>query len=72
VAEDTRDSYADGRCAGAAIGWVSEGGALLSLQLLEGAPKVEGVAVGEDGGLLLVTDADDPAIASRLLALQLP
>ncbi|MCC2675137.1 MAG: hypothetical protein K0R58_2084 [Ramlibacter sp.] len=72
VAEDTQDSYADGRCAGAAIGWVSESGALLSLQPLEGAPKVEGVAVSEEGGLLLVTDADDPAIASRLLALQLP
>ncbi|MEJ5992537.1 hypothetical protein WG902_21230 [Ramlibacter sp. PS3R-8] len=70
VAEDTEDSYADGRCAGSAVGWVSGVGALLDLQVLAGAPKVEGVAVTEDSGLLLVTDADDPQVASRLYALR--
>ena len=69
VAEDTEDSYADGRCAGAAVGWVSAAGHLLDLQPLEGAPKVEGVAVTESGSLLLVTDADDPVVASRLCEL---
>jgi hypothetical protein len=39
---------------------------------LEGAPKVEGIVAVEDSGPLLVTDADDPEIASRLLQLRLP
>jgi hypothetical protein len=70
VAEDTDDSYADGRCAGAAVGWVSAVGELLDLQPLEGAPKVEGVAVTDAANLLLVTDADDPEVASRLYELR--
>lgn len=70
VAEDTADSYADGRCAGSAVGWVSAAGDLLDLQVLEGAPKVEGIAVTEDSTLLLVTDADDPDSPSRLYELR--
>lgn len=72
VAEDTSDSYADGPCAASAIGWVSSAGALQELLPLRGAPKVEGVALAADGGLLLVTDADDPARPSQLLRLDWP
>ena len=69
VAEDTADSYADGRCAGSMIGWVPPDGKLVELQALHGAPKVEGIAVSSAGSLLLVTDADDPQRASRLYEL---
>lgn len=70
VAEDTTDSYADGRCAASVLGWVQDG-TVRRIARLTGAPKVEGVAC--DGTrLLLVTDADDRAVPSRLLALPLP
>jgi hypothetical protein len=71
VAEDTNDSYADGRCAAAAVGWATAAGEVRAMRLLAGAPKVEGIAL-VDGCLLLVTDADDPASASRLLQLDWP
>jgi hypothetical protein len=72
VAEDTADSYSDGRCEGSAVGWVSADGTLLDLQPLEGAPKVEGIAVIDASRVLLVTDADDPLTASLLLELRMP
>jgi len=62
AAEDTADSYADGRCAGSAIGLVDATGALQRLEPLSLCCKVEGVAVASVGDaieLLLVTDADD-------------
>ena len=71
VAEATQDSYADGACVASAVGRVDAHGRLQALELLDGAPKVEGVAV--DGArLLLVTDADDPAQPSQLLACAMP
>ncbi len=70
VAENTDDSYADGECVASAIGWMGADGVLERISPLEGAPKVEGIAlVGER--LLMVTDADDPACASRLLSVAL-
>lgn len=42
---------------------------------LQGAPKVEGIAVqaeGDDWPVTMVTDPDDPAIASQLLTVRLP
>ncbi len=71
VAEDTPDSYRDGPCAGSAIGWVSTDGELLRLEPIAGAPKVEGIALDGVSRLLMVTDSDDPARASRLLAVDL-
>jgi hypothetical protein len=70
VAEDTQDSFTDGACAGSAIGWVGGDGRLQRIEPLAGAPKVEGIAVA-GGRLLMVTDADDPGLASQLLALEL-
>ena len=71
VAEDTADSYADGACGGSVLGWVAADGRLSRMEPLAGAPKVEGIAVIGDR-LLLVTDADDPAQAARLLAVSVP
>jgi len=81
VAENTDNSYQDGACVGSAIGTVGADGTLQSLHLLEGAPKVEGLAVlavlAEAGGsgawvCTLVTDPDDPAVAAQLLQVRLP
>jgi hypothetical protein len=67
VAERTADSYADGPCLASAVGCVDGGGRLAWLEPLQGSPKVEGLAVDGER-LLLVTDDDDPAMPSRLLA----
>lgn len=71
VAENTDDSYADGECVASAIGWVGADGVLQRMVALEGAPKVEGIALDGDGWLLMATDADDPERASRLLVVAL-
>lgn len=74
VAEDTEDSYADGACKGAVLGFVDAHGSLCSLQSIEGSPKVEGIAAQTEGDRLtvtMVTDADDPAQASKLLSVTL-
>ena len=74
VAEDTGDSYHDGPCSAAAIGIMSREGAIRCLHRIEGAHKVEGVHARVEGAtvwLLLVTDADDPAIAAGLYAARL-
>jgi hypothetical protein len=68
VAEDSADSYVDGCCVASAIGWVSAEGRMEGVETIAGAPKVEGIALAEDGRLLMVTDADDPDRASQLLA----
>ncbi|KQT01661.1 hypothetical protein ASG42_27025 [Rhizobium sp. Leaf391] len=75
VAEDTHDAYRDGDCAGAAIGIVDKAGRLLSLHQLEKPHKVEGISAqteDETLDLLLVTDADDPAIPAKLLSASIP
>lgn len=74
VAEDTDDSYADGRCSGSVVGVVDARGELVVSHRLGGRVKVEGVAVRVDDtgmSLCLVTDADDPAQASQLLLARL-
>jgi hypothetical protein len=69
VAEDTQDSYQDGACAAAVLGHVSTTGERMGQARLAGGPKVEGIALAADGGLWLVTDADDPAAASQLFSI---
>lgn len=74
AAEDTSDSYADGRCIGSAVGIVDAGGQLVRLEQLAGAFKAEGIVVAGDGEplkLLLVTDADDRSAAAQLLSVSL-
>lgn len=69
VAEDTDDSYEDGHCRASAIGRVAADGRLEGVELLEGAPKVEGLCVDAQGAILLVTDTDDPQRPSTLLSI---
>jgi hypothetical protein len=75
VAEDTEDTYNDGACLGAAIGVARRDGAVRFLERLDECHKVEGVAARVDNNvirLLLVTDADDPAIPASLFTATLP
>ena len=74
VAENAKDSYEDGPCAGAAIGILANDGNLQWMQALQSLQKIEGVHAREQGDsihLLLVTDADDASIPSRLLAAEI-
>ena len=74
VAENAKDSFQDGACAGSAVGVVAADGQVIQVQRLSGAPKVEGLAVAAAGGelaLTLVTDADDPAVAAQLLRVKM-
>jgi hypothetical protein len=70
VAEATDDSVTDGACVGSAVGVMTAQGEVQALFALPGREKVEGIAARVNGrtvDLCLVTDADDPRIASRLL-----
>lgn len=71
VAEDTWDVYNDGACIAAGVGVVGKNGRLLSFEHLDRPYKVEGIDVRVENDrveLLLVTDADDPAIPAILLS----
>jgi hypothetical protein len=75
VAENTKDSYHDGPCLASGVGIVNASNQVVQLHPLQGAPKVEGISGRAISGrlvLTLVTDADDPAIASQLLQVELP
>lgn len=74
VAEASSDAYADGDCAGAAVGIVGADGRLQSLRPLAPALKVEGIdaRLRADGiDVVMVTDADDPDQPSQLVAARL-
>ena len=74
VAEDTEDNYADGACAGSAIGIIDRRDGVRALWRLEPSLKVEGIAarvVRNALELTVVTDADDATIAARLLRCRL-
>ncbi len=74
VAEDTPDAYADGPCAGAAIGLLDADGRVISMEPLQPTLKVEGVHATVEAGrvsLLLVADGDDPQHPAPLLSTEL-
>lgn len=74
VGEDTEDSYADGPCAGTAIGLIGADGTLRWIEPVAETCKVEGVGASLEGdalSLLLVTDADDIGIPAALYATEL-
>jgi len=71
VAEKTADPVADAPCAGSAVGRIDRRGKVVRLEMLEGAPKVEGLTLqGEKAWL--VTDQDDPSRPAQLLWVKLP
>lgn len=69
VAEDTADSYLDGRLAGAALGILDPELKLVRVDSLSPHVKVEGIHAWRSGRairVLAVSDADDPAVAGCL------
>lgn len=71
VAEDTDDTYNDGRCAGSVLGLLGVDGTLRWIRKLTHPFKVEGLDVrrdGEDLQILMVTDADDRRTPAKLLS----
>jgi len=69
VAENTNDSFKDGPCAGAAVGWVDAKGALHAVHPLKPPLKAEGIdiqVVDNAMWICLVTDSDDPGQCSRM------
>jgi hypothetical protein len=70
VAEAGESTYHDGECVGAAVGLLEERGVRM-LEPLAEPHKVEGVSVAAGLDLLLVADADDPAVPAPLLAASL-
>jgi hypothetical protein len=74
IAEDTSDAYADGACAGAAIGIIDSNRALQLIRPVQGDAKIEGITADLRGttiDLLMVTDADDVDVAASLYSAQL-
>ncbi len=68
-AENTSDSYLDGKCMGSAIGVIDHKGDLVLLEPINKTVKLEGIEADEVGNnieLLLVTDADDAAQPAQL------
>jgi hypothetical protein len=69
AAEDTSDSYLDGQCKGSAIGVLTPEGELGNITLVDKVIKAEGIAARVIDGkvhLIMVTDADDSAIAAQV------
>ena len=69
IAEDTDNAYADGPCAGAAIGSIDANGELQRIVRTREPAKIEGLCVvreGVDAELWLVTDADDASVPATL------
>lgn len=75
AAEDTRDSYADGRVVGTALVWLSVMLEPIARWRLEPIVKVEGIAAQRRGStirVVMVTDADDPNAPAGLYEATLP
>ena len=74
VAEDTQDAQNDGAFVGAAIGLMSRDRQLRWVRSVTPSFKIEGIeTIGNhaDPNILLVTDADDPAVPALLLSANL-
>ncbi|HZI14171.1 MAG TPA: tetratricopeptide repeat protein [Myxococcus sp.] len=70
AAEDTQNAYLDGPVTGSAVGLLAPDGTPLFLDAVDAKVKLEGVSASLQHGrvhLLLVADADDPAVAAPLL-----
>lgn len=68
-AEDTANTYDDGKVMGSVVGRMNRDGRVECLRQLDREVKVEGVDISADGQVRLVTDADDPHRAAELFSL---
>lgn len=75
TAEASRDRVADGPVMGSAVGVLAPDGTPVYLDAVDAPVKLEGVDARVEGGrvhVLLVADADDPAVPAPLLEAALP
>lgn len=69
AAEDTSDAYNDGACKGSAVGIINSRGELSKVMTVDKPVKLEGISasfVDNAIHLLMVTDADDDAVAAEV------
>jgi hypothetical protein len=73
AAEDTDDPYLDGENKGSVLGLLDDSGDVVEMLPIEGAKKLEGLALAPGGeSLLAVDDPDDRERPSGLHELPLP
>ncbi len=75
ITEDSNNSVDDGPCGGAAVGILSRDGVVDQLEIVRPTVKIEGIALREtekDIEILLVSDDDDPTLASALYRSRFP
>lgn len=68
-AEDTSNPYDDGQVMGSVLGRLHRDGTVETMRPLDREVKVEGVDLGADGQIRLVTDADDPGRPAEVFSL---
>jgi hypothetical protein len=72
AAEDTDDPVEDGACMGCFVGMLDREGRVVRHWPVTPRVKIEGVALGEDGVLYAVADADDRDVPAPLFRTELP
>jgi hypothetical protein len=71
VAEDTGDAQSDGPCVAASIGMADAANRVLWIKQVQPLYKIEGIEARQRSSgieLLMVTDADSPAVPARVLS----
>jgi len=71
AAETTDDPVLDGPVAAAVLGVLDHDGHVLARRRVVPTLKIEGVAIGDDGWIYAVADADDPRVPSPLVRVPL-
>jgi hypothetical protein len=75
AAENTDNSFVDGPCLASAIALIDNAHQVVAQYELAGAPKVEGLVATVAAGrvnFVMVTDSDNPAVASQMLTASVP
>jgi hypothetical protein len=75
AAENTDNSFVDGPCLASAIALIDNAHQVVAQYELAGAPKVEGLVATVSAGrvsFVMVTDSDNPAVASQMLTASVP
>ncbi len=75
AAENTDNSFADGPCLASTIALIDNAYQVVAQYALAGAPKVEGLVATVAAGrvsFVMVTDSDNPAVASQMLTASVP
>jgi hypothetical protein len=72
AAENTDDPVEDGACVGCILGWLDARGTVQRRWSITPRAKIEGIAIGEDGCVYAVADADDRGVLAPLFRATVP